>query len=473
MRLLGLSDRNKIPESAFLDPKNKLFPVQSQEQATEAAGLISKLSDAIGKPLKDRLSDLAKTGKWNLPAEFAEEEPPSEGALVADSVLFETGDDSYEDGDFVIYPQRKLFPAGWYESHNYGMTPEELAVAAYSAGDVPLDLDHHDTVIKDEYIGHGRNFTAAWEGDNWVKRGDIAIHKMLAPLLKDETKMSTTWDRESKSLTKIALLLNPRIPDAELKPAIKSFAAFATKAHTTNTGKTAIQNLHDQAVRSGAVCDSKNAGMVSKSENKAIQAVHDQMAAAGAVCEGPNKSIWSYYTDDSGNTAGEEESTMQVASTDAANKETPSPAAMNDAQNPQLVAMQKQIDAMAKQNRQKDARAAFTGLLHSKKITPGLQGHFEALFEQLSADDEKDSATIQFGEKDDQKASRAELLTALFGGITPHRHDEEFLKTKVGGTDSQGNVLFEGDEESSDSVRKRMAAKANKYASNGKAPVTK
>jgi hypothetical protein len=464
VKILGRAERDKLPAHVFADPDNKLFPIQSQDDLKTQLPLISRLGES-GKTLLERVTSIAKGKGWTLPAAFGAEIEDDSPFIESEPVDFEGGEDSYEEGEFVVYPQRKLFPAGWYESHNFGMTPEELSVVPFTCSMAPLDLDHHDTVIKDEFIGHGRNFTAGWEGDDWVMRGDIAVHQKLDPLLKEETKMSTTWDRGTKDLTKIALLLNPRIPDASLK----DFAAFAKAKHTTNSGKTAIQNLHDHSVRGGAVCSGDNADMASKEEHKAIQAVHDSMVAAGAKCESERSPIWSYYTDPGD--AGLEEDNVNLAATQngAGSGTTPpapaaatppvTPAEMSDAQNPQLAALQRQIDDMAKETRRAKAQAAFNMLLGRKVITPGLQGHFEALFEQLMEDDQKATASVKFGAKDTDAGTRTEVLLAMFGAVKPHKHDQEMIP-------AGDRVLFEDepDTQEKESRRSRLGKLAKEFA---------
>lgn len=500
MKLYTKKDRSKLPDSVFADPASRLFPIRTLEEATESVALLGRLPVEKSAPVLERVKQIMNTKGWKI-AGFGEEVKFEDSDLVVgDAVLFERGDDSYAEGDYIVYPNRKLFPAGYYKSHNYDMTPEELTVAAYSTPEVPLDIDHKDSIIKDEYIGIARNFNANWEDDTLVKRGDIAIHKLLDPLLKDETKMSTTWNRATKELDKVALLLNPRIPDAELKPAFEAFTAFA-KTHQTYSGLRAVQSLHDRAVQGGAVCSADNAKMASKAENKAIQKVHDDMVAAGATCESMSDAssrVYEYYSNIPAFTGAGLLGDRQPTPTPAADPPVSSPAeagggGTNDASgsagegsqdmteaekaamsgaNPELVAMQKKIDEMARKNRQKDADIAFSDLLRANKILPGAKAQFMALFEQLSADDEADQATVKFGEKDSDALSRADLLKTLFAGTKAHRHDEEFLKVRVGGKDAEGEALYEDTGDSHDETRKRTSARALKYAGvngNGKA----
>ncbi len=299
--LLTLEDRKKLPENVFADPERRLWPIRHKEDYAAATAQIAKLGK-IGKPLLTQANKIARglglSVSFSEDDEDADDDEDEEFAgdeFTSDLILFDRSN-SFRDGDYVVYPQRKLFPAGWYESHNYGMTPEELLVAAQSCFRAPYDIEHKTSIIKDEYMGYGANFTSEWEGNHYVMRTDAYIHHKLDPLLKDETKMSATWSKANKSLVKIALTLNPRIPDTD----VKQFTEFAKgKTHQTYSGQQAIQTLHDKAVQGGAVCSGDNADMASKTENKAIQKVHDDMVAEGAKCESLSSSrIYNYYTDD-------------------------------------------------------------------------------------------------------------------------------------------------------------------------------
>jgi hypothetical protein len=70
-----------------------------------------------------------------------------------------------------------------------------------------------------------------------------------------ERKVSAMWNKTTKRLEGLALVLNPLIPDAAV------FSAYAEFAGARNSGTDAktIQAIHDHSAGLGAECDPKNA----------------------------------------------------------------------------------------------------------------------------------------------------------------------------------------------------------------------
>lgn len=465
------SEREKESPDLFGDPDNRLFPARDKSEFQESLALASRMGES-GRGIVERLSGIARE-KGFLPAAFSDEERLAERSALdasvirAEAVAFERGEDAREEGDYVVYPGRKLFPAGWYESHQFGKTPEELALAPFAFSQVPLDLEHKTTVIKEEYTGFVANYSGSWEGDDYVMRGDVHVHKFLDPLLKDESKMSTTWSRETGDLTGVALLLNPRIPDAKLKSAFSEARVEFAKKHETYSGQSAIQAMHDTAARSGAICappkgDGKKAGFVSKGESSAIQAIHDAAVAAGAKCEAKGDYSAYYYSDDSAGRAphAEEEKSMETTAVKAT---VPSASGGGEAAFAELEAKfqaeRKRTDELAAKLRRADARAFAARF--KEKITPRETEIVAAFAERLMEDDAESEAAIQFSDK--ESGSRLETLDALLDGLKPHRFSEEVLETG----DAGRFALFEGAAEDGktpeDSLRTRIAGAAKRY----------
>lgn len=449
VRLTTLSERQKLDASLFADPESRLFPIQSLDDLKTACDLAKLMPKTEGDSIVARALQIAATQKIEVPALFAN--TPAEGAGVGED-LFETegvdfdfGGESYEEGDYVVYPQRKLFEAGWYESHKFGLTPEEMALGAFAAKEAPLDLEHKTTVIKEEYTGFGSEFGMDWEGDVAVLRTDVRVHKMLDPLLKDETKMSSTWDRTTKSLKGIALLLNPRVEDASLK----TFAEFAKAKHVTRSGQSAIQALHDQSVRGGAVCSSKNTGSssaeyASKGENGIIQQVHDLTMTSGATCESVgSKEIYTYY-EQSGEQAGGENvmlksgqngqgagngggtTTPPAGSEGAAKTPDVADAARFSQLESELASFKKREEKRIEDEIARESVRFADAMIEADKIDPKHRAFLIHFAETLLADDREDGGEITFTA--DKKVTRMEAVEQFVSLIPARSRTVDTLK---------------------------------------------
>lgn len=113
----------------------------------------------------------------------------------------------------------KIFEVGRYPDRQFEMTPEELAAAAAAFTPVPVNLSHAPSVL-DGKVGHLQAVEVADDGRTLL--GTVAIPKWLDSLLDDTgRKVSCEWDRATKQLRGLALVNQPRVPDAAL------MAAFA------------------------------------------------------------------------------------------------------------------------------------------------------------------------------------------------------------------------------------------------------
>lgn len=133
--------------------------------------------------------------------------------------------------DGTIYRAGKLFESGDYPDKEFSMTPDELsaAVEAFQSGDAPIDIEHMPTVLSDRL---GEVVTVEASDDNKELRGIVALPKWLDDALgASARKVSATWNRTSKRLEGLALVLNPRVKSAAL------MAAFS-QAQEGTTGMT-------------------------------------------------------------------------------------------------------------------------------------------------------------------------------------------------------------------------------------------
>jgi len=188
--------------------------------------------------------------------------------------------------DDMVIRSGRICRAGAYPSHDWTLTPDDikLAAAAYD-GSGYLEVEHfrskNQPSILDGQLGELRRVWASDDGQELY--GDVALPVWLDELAgKAGRKVSAVWDRATKSLRGLGLVLDPAVPDAAL---LSAFVTFA-KRHDTPHGQMAMQDLHDSAVRHGATCAAGNAvGMASAHEAVAVQAIHNLAVTHGAACE--------------------------------------------------------------------------------------------------------------------------------------------------------------------------------------------
>ncbi len=192
-----------------------------------------------------------------------------------------------------------LFRAGNYEDKNYSMTPGELRAAVEQFAPVPVDLEHTPTILSNK-LGRVESVTLSEDGNSLM--GTVALPEWLDGLIDEgQRRVSCTWDRATKTLSGLALVLNPRIDDAAVFAAFSAATAtpdatvtipadFAAPRHDTYHGQDALQGVHDMAARSGAVCSADNATthpypmFAAAHEVKAMQMIHDHAVSHGAKC---------------------------------------------------------------------------------------------------------------------------------------------------------------------------------------------
>lgn len=267
-------------KSGKLDIPHLRNAISRLGQGATLAGMSADAKDKLQKKAQGML-DKANAGQdehyAGSLASFALNDTPSEP-------LFE------DDG--IVYRQGLVFRAGDYPDKAYAMTPEEIAAAVEQFNSaVPLDLEHMPTLLDGQL---GELVSVSCSEDNQELHGIVALPKWLDEMLP-ERKVSATWDRQTKQLVGLALVRHPRVEDAAL------MAAFAeSRRHDTYEGQSALQMIHDDAARKGAVCNppTDNAKMHSSHESKALQEIHDLTVKGGAKCaaiQNRNNTIQPYY----------------------------------------------------------------------------------------------------------------------------------------------------------------------------------
>jgi hypothetical protein len=120
----------------------------------------------------------------------------------------------------------KIFHCGDFPSKKFSLSPAELAAAAAEFQPVPVDLSHVSTVL-DGQLGELREVKVGADGETLF--GTVALPEWLDQLLTDgKRKVSCTWDRQSKRLTKLALTPTPHLQDAVLMDGADTAAEVET-----------------------------------------------------------------------------------------------------------------------------------------------------------------------------------------------------------------------------------------------------
>lgn len=166
---------------------------------------------------------------------------------LSNRVIFSDGNLEY------VTRSGKIFQIGSFidgQGLPFEMNATELQAAVAGFSPVPVDLDHHITILSGK-LGTLSEVSTTKECD--LLFGTVALPKWLDDIVgPDPLKVSTTWDRASKRLTGLALAVNPVIDDAQI---VSAFAQFAGKRHSDSDMRD-IQSMHDIAVRQGANCSS-------------------------------------------------------------------------------------------------------------------------------------------------------------------------------------------------------------------------
>lgn len=363
----------------------------------------------------------------------------------------------------------KIFEIGDYPDKGFTLTESEADAAIAAFQPVPLDLEHTPTIL-DGKLG---TLKRVWR-DGASLFGETELASWLdARLTDDERKVSCTWDRERKTLAKLALVRSPRVSDAVL---MSAYSDFAMTRHNTPEGQMAIQEIHDRAASAGAVCDRKNVQMASAHESTAIQKIHDMAATHGATCSKGDAPAWaranySQQNTDESHTAQSANRTAQSAKGDkpmtawqkftalfadgTPTKEqldqidpaefAPATTA-NFADSPEAKAMQARLDALeaervaaAQSRRAQDAASFAQGEIDACRAVPAEKPFLIAAFNTAARDDDAEALSVTFsvGDETREVPSRVELLRALCAARTPHALTTEVL------FDASGKVMFD------------------------------
>lgn len=305
----------------FGDPKRRLFPILTQEDVDKAPRRITILTNA--NEVKERIMAIALKKGFNVPADWMDEKADAVTASIGFSGSESSNDEEASTSEFALDPEAqvptsdgeyvlrtgKIFEAGQYKDKNFEISSEELCEAIVNFQPVELDVEHMPSIF-DGKLGTLQAVALAEDGKSLI--GTVKFPKWLDSVLSTvEKKVSATWDRTTKMLTKLALVRNPRVKDAAIYAAFMANEFADELEGTTQTefaevmselieehfgkktwdGLAMMQGIHDMAARCGAICKESNdgsfteVGFLAESEAKVMQQIHDASARGGAKCE--------------------------------------------------------------------------------------------------------------------------------------------------------------------------------------------
>lgn len=274
MSNLSAEERRTLPASDFGwpdGPHGPEYPIMDASDVGAAASLIGKAPPDQQARIKRRIISIAKRKGFPIPDAWKS----PDATHSAEMALFALGEEVSHTEDWV-YRTGKLFEVGDFPDKHFSMSEAEMDAAIEAFALCPVDLEHTKTPLS----GKLGQVECIWREGNALF-GEVAIPRWLDSALEGTgRKVSATWDRATKRLKAVALVVSPRVPDAAL---MSAYAAFNTR-HDTPQGQAAMQALHDCAASYGATCKTGNVQMHSRHEVAGIQAMHDLACQHGARC---------------------------------------------------------------------------------------------------------------------------------------------------------------------------------------------
>jgi hypothetical protein len=415
MSNLTAKQRRELPLEDFGQPSKRLFPILDQADVDAAARLIGKASDP--EAVKKKIIAICKRKGLKPPAAWTEK-----AIMAALSAVALADASSTLEADGMVRRTALITTAGAFPDHDWEITPDELKASADAfAGRGYVEIEHfksHGTrSILDAHTGY---VDGVWTSEDGAELwGDLVLPPWLNEIADaNGGKVSAVFDKEAKGFLGVGLVLEPAVPEAAMLSAFVDFA----KRHDTPRGQYAVQDLHDSAVRHGAVCTAGNATMASKHEAGAIQQIHDLAVDHGAKCDAVGKSggqMMMYskaeQTEQTEQTEQEEGQTVpdEQKNTDGKSQE-PTVAALQAqlaAEKTQRDADRKALVALQAERRQEKANAFVDALITENKVLPAQRDTLVALhLAAATSDDTRGLVTLADGKEQSLLQS---VITAL------------------------------------------------------------
>lgn len=183
-----------------------------------------------------------------------------------------------------------IMKTGDYSDKGLGVvTVEDLARQAETFSPADMDLQHLSDIVPTVLDGKLGALVAVHhdaEAQPDTLYGTVLVPKWLDGQLAspEQRQVSTTWHIPTRTIEKMAWVVEPRVQGARLEEAYAEFA----KQHNTYSGQRAVQRVHDLTAEAGAVCKKPTgdaAKMQSAHERDALQSMHDLAIQHGATCD--------------------------------------------------------------------------------------------------------------------------------------------------------------------------------------------
>lgn len=370
-----------------------------------------------------------------------------------------------------VVKEGKLFEAGFFPDKQFEMQPPELeaAVARYKASGATaqVDIEHMPTIL-DGKLGHVQD---VWVDEDGISLfGKVAIPEWLDQTLNgDELKVSATWDRESKDLVGLALVLNPRISDAALMAAFSHQGQASQPANQSTqpkqAGKTGgvlmgaldtVSAFLDAVLKGGDVTREDLLAAVANAGNGGAPAtgIGAQGQPTGAATTGgqPTGTAGTFGQVAQGQPVP---SSAQQPNGVASIGQVVQYAEQASVQAQANAALQAQMATLQRNYIEQMAVAFADNLIMVKKVSmPNERDAIIAAYRTAAWDDYNHPSKVTFGQN--VEGTRVDALAFLYATRTPHGFDQEFVGD--GQATSQNGVLFNA------TTNKQVDAKKNDAA---------
>lgn len=267
---------------------------------------IEDVQASIDQGLLDDAGDDDEYEDYDDDEEFADDEEPAE--FSSGVIEFcPAGSPCKASGD-VVRRKGVIFRSGVYPGQRFAMTPAELRELAANFTAVPIDAGHPSAPSPlDNKLGQLESVEMGADGQTLL--GVVAFPRWLEERLGDARRMvSATFNRSTRRLKSLSLVMNPAITDAELvafaagRPSgvIHAPAAFTrpekTAMYETPEQKRARLDRHlantdlGRAVLSGAarpLSESTRLHLKGTPEGRAVLAARDDAATFSGVAGAP------------------------------------------------------------------------------------------------------------------------------------------------------------------------------------------
>ena len=148
------------------------------------------------------------------------------------------------DSNSVVY-EGEIFRSGNYPDKGINATEELLEALAQNTGFAQIKLEHVDTVLDSALKGFG--LVSVRKAGNLLF-GTVRLPGWMRENLGRAIKVSVGLDLIKRSIRELSLVLDPRVPTAQI------LAAFTSSRHSM-ADKADIQKIHDHSVTLGASRD--------------------------------------------------------------------------------------------------------------------------------------------------------------------------------------------------------------------------